>query len=121
MKTIMNLFISLVFVVSINGIYAWPQEPKNDKFETVSIKTSAICGMCKDRLEKNIAFEKGVRTASLDDETKVLTIEYRKGKNDRERLKKAISLLGYDADDLPADQKAHDRLPACCQKGSEPH
>ncbi len=121
MKTTLKLIIAVLFMINTAVLTARPQESKNDKFESVSIKTSAVCGMCKDRLEKNIAFEKGVRSVSLDDETKVLTIEYRKGKNDKERLKKAISRLGYDADDLPADQKAHDRLPACCQKGNNPH
>lgn len=121
MKTTLKLIIAVLFMMNTAVLIARPQEPKNDKFETVSIKTSAVCGMCKDRLEKNIAFEKGVRSVSLDDETKVLTIEYRTGKNDKERLKKAISRLGYDADDMPADQKAHDRLPACCQKGNDPH
>jgi cation transport ATPase len=102
-------------------VYGQKASLKDDKFETVSIKTSAICSMCKERLEKNLAFEKGVRSVSLDDKTKVITIEYRKGRNNKENLKKAISKIGYDADDLPADQKAHDRLPACCQKGNEPH
>ena len=68
-----------------------------------------------------MAFEKGVKSVSLYDETKVLTIEYRNGKTYKEKLKKAITKIGYDADDLPADQKAHDRLPACCKKGNEPH
>lgn len=56
MKTTKNLLITLVFLIGTNGLYARPQEPKNDKFETVSIKTSAICGMCKDRLEKKHCF-----------------------------------------------------------------
>lgn len=91
------------------------------KFEKVEIQTSAVCGQCKERLEKNLAFEKGVRSVSLDDKTKIITIEFRTGRNTKERLKKAITKIGYDADEMPADQKAHDRLPACCQKGNEPH
>lgn len=116
------LLLTIVFLLSgLQALFAQKTGPENDKFETVSIKTSAVCGMCKERLEKNLAFEKGVRSVSLDDKTKVITIEYRKGRNNKERLKTAITKIGYDADDLPADQKAHDRLPACCQKGNEPH
>ncbi len=116
------LLMTVVFMLSgLQASFAQKSSPSDNRFETVSIKTSAVCGMCKERLEKNLAFEKGVRSVSLDDKTKIITIEYRKGRNNKENLKKAITKIGYDADDLPADQKAHDRLPACCQKGNEPH
>lgn len=118
MKSIRIMVIASFFMLFTN---LQAQETQKSKYEKVNIQTSAICGQCKERLEKNMAFEKGVKSVSLNDETKVLTIEYRVGKNDKEKLKKAITKIGYDADDLPADQKAHDKLPACCQKGNEPH
>ena len=91
------------------------------KTDTVNIQTSAKCNDCKERLEHNIAFEKGVTFVELDDETKVLTIVYKTKKTDEKKLKTALTKVGYDADEMPADQKAHDRLPACCQKDAEPH
>jgi len=91
------------------------------KIDTVEIKTSAVCNMCKERLEHNMAFEKGVKSVELDNDTKVLIITYKTNKTNEEELKKAVTKIGYDADELMADQKAHDRLPACCQKGTEPH
>lgn len=91
------------------------------KVDTVEIKTSAVCNMCKDRLEHDMAFEKGVKSVELDIDTKVLTITYKTNKTNKEELKMAVTKIGYDADDLMADQKAHDRLPECCQKGVEPH
>lgn len=89
--------------------------------DTVLIQTSAKCNDCKERLEHDMAFEKGVKAVELDSETKVLTIVYKNNKTTEEKLKIAITKIGYDADDMPADQKAHDRLPACCQKDAEPH
>ncbi len=62
---------------------------KKKKTETVEIQTSAICGDCKVRLEKNLAFEKGVRAVELDEETKIISITYKIGKNDKESLKKS--------------------------------
>lgn len=91
------------------------------KVDTVEIKTSAVCNMCKERLEHDMAFEKGVKSVELDNETKILTITYKTNKTNKEELKKAVTKIGYDADELLADQKAHDRLPACCQKDVEPH
>lgn len=91
------------------------------KVDTLTIKTSAVCKMCKERLEHDLSFEKGVKSVELDLDTKELTIVYMNGKNTVDNLKKAVTKVGYDADELQADQKAHDRLPACCQKGVEPH
>ncbi|HMM11496.1 MAG TPA: heavy-metal-associated domain-containing protein [Bacteroidales bacterium] len=121
MKTRLIVFLFVCCFTSLSRLHAQEGVNKDNRFETVSIKTSAVCGDCKARLEKNLAFEKGVSKVSLDDETKIITIEYRKGRNSKESLKKAITKIGYDADEMPADQKAHDRLPACCQKGNEPH
>ena len=91
------------------------------KIDTVEIKTSAVCNMCKERLEHDMAFEKGVKSVELNNETKVLTITFKTNKTNKEELKKAVTKIGYDADELQADQKAHDRLPDCCQKDVEPH
>ncbi len=118
MKKIALIIISIVLIVPIS---VFAQDGKKKKTETVEIQTSAICDMCKERLEKNLAFEKGVKAVELNEETKVISITYKKGKNDKESLKKAITKIGYDADDLPADQEAHDKLPDCCQQGNEPH
>lgn len=96
------------------------QEKKKNYLE-VQIKTSAVCGMCEERIEGNIAYEKGVKKVDLDDDTKIVTIGYNPRRTDPDKLRKAISKLGYDADDVEADQVAHDKLPKCCQKGNEPH
>ena len=94
---------------------------KTDKYDTVQIQTSAKCHMCEERLEHDISFEKGVKSVDLDMDTKVLTVVYRKGKNTDEGIKVAVTKVGYDADEMPADQKAHDRLPECCQSDVDPH
>ena len=112
------MFIILISLVGTQKTFAQAKSTEND---TIFIKTSAICGDCKERLEHNIAFEKGVTFVELDDETKVLTIVYKTGKNDKEKLKIAITKVGYDADDLAADLKAYKRLPDCCKKDNAPH
>lgn len=89
--------------------------------ETLKIKTSAKCDMCKERIEKNLTLTKGVKEAVLDLDTKVVTISYNPKKVKPADLKSVIIKSGYDADDLIADDKAHDKLPECCQKGSAAH
>ena len=96
-------------------------EEQSSKYDTVQIQTSAVCGMCKERIEHDMSFEKGVKSVELDSETKILTVVYKKSKTTVKDLKVALTKIGYDADEMVADQKAHDRLPACCQKDVEPH
>lgn len=91
------------------------------KVDTVMIKTSAVCGMCKDRIEGGLAFEKGIRSASLDVETKVATVVFNPAKTSPGQIRKVVSQLGYDADTIPANPAAYAKLPACCKKDAPPH
>lgn len=90
---------------------------KSNQLEKLEINTSAQCDMCKKTIEKAMAYEKGVKTFVLDVKTKVLTIEYTPKKTSPEKIREAVSKVGYDADDIPADKKAYDNLPDCCKKG----
>lgn len=86
--------------------------------EKVEIKTSAICGMCKNTIERDLAFEKGVKTADLDLETKVITVEFNAKKTDADKIRKRITKVGYNADKMKRDQKAYDALDPCCKDGA---
>lgn len=109
-----------IIMICLSGIQLHAQD-RSVKVDTVRIQTSAKCDMCKERLEHDIAFEKGVKYVLLDNDTKILTVAFKHGKTDKEKIKIAVTRVGYDADEMPANQKAHDRLPACCQKDNKPH
>jgi len=87
----------------------------------VQFKTSAVCDMCKSRLEKSLAYEKGVQAANLDVPSKVLTVTYNPAKTTPEVLRTAVQKTGYDADAVTADARAYDRLPDCCKKTAAAH
>ncbi len=89
--------------------------------ETVKFKTSAVCDMCKARIEKSLAYEKGVHSANLDVPSKILTVSYRADKTSPAALRTAVQKIGYDADDLTAEAKAYNRLPECCKKTNPVH
>lgn len=89
--------------------------------EQVKLKTSAVCDMCKTRLEKALAYEKGVQAAVLDVPSQVLTVTYRPAKTTPAALRTAVQRTGYDADSQPADTRAYDRLPDCCKKTNAVH
>lgn len=86
--------------------------------EKVNIKTSAICEMCKYAIERDLAFEKGIKTADLDLETKVLTVKFSTKKTTADRIRERITKVGYNADSLQRDVKAYNALPACCKDGA---
>ena len=88
---------------------------------TVQFKTSAVCDMCKTRIEKSMAYEKGVQSAVLDVPTKVLTVTYKADKTTPAALRTAVQKTGYDADELTADARAYNRLPDCCKKTNPVH
>ena len=90
------------------------------KYETVKIKTSAQCGMCKTAIEEALAFEKGVKSSELDLETKEVTVQYKGGKTSPEKIRKAICSIGYDADGVKANERAYSKLPGCCKKPEDP-
>ncbi|AKQ45984.1 MerP [Rufibacter radiotolerans] len=112
MKTLKLWMLTLVFTASASIGFA--QDGK--KGQEVKFKTSAVCGMCKATLEKGLAYEKGVEKASLDVNSKVLTVTFNGQKTSVEKLKKAVNELGYDADDAPATPRAYERLDECCKK-----
>jgi copper chaperone CopZ len=117
MKPFQSIFILSAMILTIYVKAQDTTEIQEKTVQKIEIQTSAQCELCKERIEKNMAFEKGVKFVELNLETKVLTLKYRTDKTDPEKLKKALSKIGYDADDVPADPEAYAKLPACCQKG----
>src|SRR6185503_1067821 len=86
------------------------------QLDTVKVMTSAICAECKERIEHDMSFEKGVKHSVLDLDTKVLTVVYNPKKTNPEKIRIAVTKTGYDADSLRADPKAFNKLPDCCKK-----
>lgn len=84
----------------------------------VEIKTSAICDMCKEAIEYDLTFEKGVKSAILNLDNKVVTVVYNPKKTDAETIRKRITKVGYHADTLLRDPEAYEKLPECCKDGA---
>jgi mercuric ion binding protein len=118
---------SLLTLLSISGVAAQAQTApvaattKAKGAEQVQFKTSAVCDMCKSRLEKSLAYEKGVQAAHLDVPSKVLTVTYNPAKTTPTALRNAVQKTGYDADEATADNRAYERLPDCCKKTNATH
>ena len=122
MKQINSKLIAMMIVAIVMiGYNVYAQVKKADKYTTIKIKTSAMCDMCKETIEKVLAFEKGVKSSELDVDTKVCTVKYDASKTTPEKIKLAISKAGYDADEVKADPKAYNKLSPCCKKDGKKH
>jgi periplasmic mercuric ion binding protein len=109
-KTISFMLIVFAIMITKNG-YAQATTAE------IKIKTSATCDMCKETIEKNLAFEKGIKKSVLDVDSKIVTVTYNPEKITPEKIRLAIAKSGYDADEVPADEKAYKKLEDCCKKG----
>lgn len=113
-----KLMVILAFILP--GMMATAQTSTGKGLE-LKIKTSAQCDMCKERIEKAMAYEKGVYESTLNVEDKVLTLRYNPKKTSPEKLRTAVNKTGYDADESKADLKAYNKLPDCCKKPEDRH
>jgi copper chaperone CopZ len=87
------------------------------KTDTLIVKSSITCASCKKTIENGLRFEKGVKLTTVDVKSKTITVLYNPEKTTPEKVKIAITKLGYDADTMPADKKAYDNLEDCCKIG----
>ncbi len=110
-KIILFLFLAL-------SATAFAQQAKTME---IKINTTIECDMCKKRVESGLAYEKGVKFSKVDVPTKTLTVTYNAAKTSPEKIKLAVSKMGYNADEIKADTAAYNQLPECCKAGGHEH
>lgn len=91
--------VSFLLFLFLTAGFAVAQNKKDSKSEkdTVLFHVSMTCDNCKKRIEKNIAFEKGVTNMDVNLSEKTVKVEFKKNKTSVEKLKTAIEKLGYEA------------------------
>lgn len=89
--------------------------------DTLVVKASIVCSTCKKTLEEGLRFEKGIKQAIVNVSEKTVTVIYNDDKTNPDSIRKAISKLGYDADSIPADKSAYEKLENCCKKDGHVH
>jgi mercuric ion binding protein len=94
---------------------------KNKEYDTAFIKVSSRCNDCKQRIEKTLAYEKGLKDFNLDLKTHKVFVVFDSQKTTLDKIRVAITKVGYDADHMIADPEAYENLPKCCKKDAKPH
>ncbi|MBS1512269.1 MAG: heavy-metal-associated domain-containing protein [Bacteroidetes bacterium] len=109
-----QLFTIAAFVlVAANGIKA--QAKTADK-AVITLPTLQNCDKCKDQIEFFMSKTEGVTSIKVDLKRKTATVTWLTDRTDKETIKTAIANLGFDADDIEAEEYAYKRLPPCCKK-----
>jgi copper chaperone CopZ len=81
------------------------------------IKTpNALCEACKVRIESYLKRVDGIVYVDVNYRKGETTVKYQIDRMDIEQIKTGISNLGYDADDVPANEDSYKRLPKTCKK-----
>lgn len=85
----------------------------------ISTPTLQPCDKCKEHIEFFIGKTDGVISVKVDMKRKTVTVAWLTDRTNKEYIKTAIANLGFDADDIEAEEYAYKRLPACCKKPLE--
>lgn len=112
MKKIKFMLLLLVGAVSVATA-----QVKKKALVTVTVKTPTVqCESCKDRIENFMAREEGVTKTVVDFKRKTTKVTYWTDRTNVENIKTAIANIGYDADDITANEESYNKLPKCCKK-----
>jgi mercuric ion binding protein len=108
-KSLMLFFLAFTFVLTASA--------QQKKPITVKIQTpGAICDECKRRIEEYMKYEEGVTKVVVYPHSKYTQVTYLADRTNIENIKTAIANIGYDADDVKANEEAYKNLPKTCKK-----
>ena len=103
----------LIMTVMLSAALSVSAQKKNEK--TVVFGANLHCESCKAKVEKNLPFEKGVKTQTI-------TVTFREDKNTTENLQKAIEKLnievkGIEGNNTSAKTQTGEKCEkSCCEK-----
>ena len=110
MKTIIGSIFTLIFFST--GAFAQSKVTDKATFKTPQVQ----CEECKAYIEERMIREYGIISVNGNYQKKTTTVSWYTDRTTAENIKVIFSYLGFDADDVTADEIAFKKLPACCKK-----
>lgn len=102
---------ALLFVFYSSG---FAQQKASEK--VVISSANAVCEECKDFLEARLLHEEGITAVNVNYQRKTITVTYLTDRTSLGIVRQTIADWGFDADTLLADERAYNRVPACCKR-----
>jgi mercuric ion binding protein len=135
MKNLMIIFFLTVSIQLIASIEV--QAAKSSRFAEISfvhesdillqnaVKDTSItvygnCSSCKKAIEKAVKSVDGVKTASWDKKKKILNIQFDLSETSLNTIEKAIIDIGYDTENMRAEESVYNELHECCKYDRKP-
>ena len=135
MKNLMIIFFLTLSIQLIASIEV--QAAKSSRFAEISfvhesdillqnaVKDTSItvygnCSSCKKAIEKAVKSVDGVKTASWDKKKKILSIQYDLSETSLNTIEKAIIDIGYDTENMRAEESVYNELHECCKYDRKP-
>lgn len=112
MKTLS--FVAIMLCAQLFGQQLFAQNATSQ-----TIKVWGNCGMCKKRIEKS-AKSAGALSADWNADKLQLLVSYDEKETSSLKIQQAIAKVGYDTQDVIADDKAFDKLSGCCKYERKP-
>ena len=110
--------ISLGFIALFSTAVSFAQIKVSDK---AVIKTPTVqCDVCKDKVEFFVSHIDGVTSVRVNPRQKTTTVTWLTDRTTLENIKVSIANLGYDADNIEAEEYAYKRLPKSCKAHIKP-
>ena len=99
------------------GISSVTEAQAKKELQKVTISTpTAQCEACKKKIEDFLRREDGVETVVVDFKRKETKVSFHSSQTNIENIKTAIANVGFDADDVTANEDSYKKLPKCCKK-----
>jgi periplasmic mercuric ion binding protein len=99
-----NYFILKFFFLAVVASLMLSINVQAKESKEVKLQTTAKCADCKVKIEKGLKKVKGVETATLNLDDKIVTVKYDPTKTDETKIKGKLADLGY-SPDSPADKQ----------------
>ena len=106
---------ALLILAALFVIGAQAQDNKEQASAFMVVQSHQMCNSCIELIQEEMKYEKGVEKIKVDTDTYEILVDYNPKKTDKPTIRKAIAALGVDADDVKADPKGIEKLPACCK------
>ncbi|MDR0612757.1 MAG: heavy-metal-associated domain-containing protein [Dysgonamonadaceae bacterium] len=96
MKTTKFFVCLMAMCMAVNPGFAQDKkEGKKKKTAEVTFVVNMVCDNCKAKIERHLAWEKGVKDLKVDLDKKTVKVKYDTSKTDEDTLKKFLETLEY--------------------------
>jgi copper chaperone CopZ len=116
-KVLKTGFIFLLTCICFTVFAQQAQKVQKQKAEeTITVKSVVACQTCVDIIQKDLPYRtKGIKSVEASVATNEIVVTYKTDKTTPNDIRTAITLIGYDADDMKADEAAFKKLPEHCR------